>query len=93
MTFSILNTTINKVIDRSNVRLAGDFMSPNLRIDYLTTPKIVKSRHLPSSLNHGEEGPTLSVPNDSTSSSNNPMPIIDPNDIVVRTFLIPQEDD
>ena len=41
MTFSILNTTTHKVINRSNVRPAGEPASPNLRIDPLTAPEIV----------------------------------------------------
>ena len=49
MTFSVLNITTNKVISKCNVRLAGEPTSPKLRIDPLTTPKVVKSRHLPSS--------------------------------------------
>ena len=48
MTFSILNTTTNKVISRSNVSLAGDNTLPNLMIDPLTTPEVTTPRHLPS---------------------------------------------
>ena len=95
MTFSILNTTTNKVIYRSNVRPAGDSVSPNLKIDPLIAPEIMKSRHLPSTIEHSKEASTPTeptAPDDSTSSSNHPMPIIDPNDLVGRTFLILQED-
>ena len=48
MSFSILSTTTNKVISRSNLRLVGEPTSPNLTIDPLTTPEVVKTRHLPS---------------------------------------------
>ena len=39
MNFSILNTTTNEVISRSNVRPTGKPAPPNLRIDPLTTPE------------------------------------------------------
>ena len=48
MTFSVLNTAANKVISRYNVRSEDDPTSPNLRIDPLTVPEVVRSRHLPS---------------------------------------------
>ena len=95
MTFSILNTTTNKVIHRSNVRPAGDSVSPNLIIDPLTAPEFAKSRHLPSTLDYSKEAPTPTeptAPNDFASSSNHPIPILDPNDLVGRTFLILEED-
>ena len=95
MAFSILITTTNKVINISSVRPAGDPASPNLRLDPLTTPEIVKSRHLPSTLEHSEEASPSAEPNapdDHAPSSTHPMPILDPNDIVGRIFLIPQED-
>ena len=95
MTFSILNTTTNKVINRSSVRPAGDPVSPNLRLDPLTTPEVVTSRHLPSTLEHSKETSASAEPNapdDHATSSTHPMPILDPNDLVGRTFLIPQED-
>ena len=47
MTFSILNTTTNKVISRSNVSPIGEPTSLNLMIDPLTTPEVVTSRHPP----------------------------------------------
>ena len=73
MAFSILNTATNKVIHRSNVRPAGDSVSPNLRIDPLTAPEIVKSRHLPSTFEQSAETSTPTkptAPDDSASSSN-----------------------
>ena len=53
MTFSILKITTSEVISMSNFRPAGDPASANLRIDPLTTPEVVKYRHLPS--DHVEE--------------------------------------
>ena len=61
VTFYVLNATNNKVISRSNVSPAGELTSPNLRIDPLTAPEAVTSRHLPSAHlededeAHGEE--------------------------------------
>ena len=93
MTFSILNTATNKVINRSSVRPAGDPVSPNLRLGPLTTPEIVTSKHPPPTLDHIEQPSTSAEPNasdDHAPSSTHPMPILDPNDLVGRTFLIPQ---
>ena len=96
MNFYILNTTTNKVISRSNVRAAGEPTSPNLRIDPLTEPKVVTSLHPPSNyFKDNEEAPAVTEeesPNDCASSHKNKMPILDPNDLEGRTFLISQED-
>ena len=60
MNFSIFNETTNKVISRSNVRLVGDPTSPNLIIEPLTMPEVVKYRHLPSDyLEDNEEAPAI----------------------------------
>ena len=96
MTFSILNATTNKVISRHNIRSAGEPTSTNLRIDPLTTSKVVISR-LPSSddLKDNEEAPDDAKeksPNDSFSLSKHKMHVLNPNDLVGRIFLIPQED-
>ena len=48
MTFYILNAATNKVVSRSNVRPAEELTFPNLRINPLTAPDVVMSRHLPS---------------------------------------------
>ena len=45
MTFSIINTTINKIISTYNIRTVGEPTSPNLRINPLTAPEVVTSRH------------------------------------------------
>ena len=58
MAFYVLNTTTTKVTSRSNVRIAGEPTSPNLRIDPLTKPEVVTSRHFPSvRLEDNEEAP------------------------------------
>ena len=92
-TFSILNTDTNKVVSSSNVRAADEPTSPNLRIDPLTAPGVVASRHLPSvKLKNDEEASTITkeeAHNASTSSPKHAMPILDPHDLVRRTFLIP----
>ena len=96
MTFSILNITTNKVISRYNVRPAGEPSSPNLRIDPLAAPEVVNSRHLLSTHLEDNEEPHAATEqashNDSNSSPKQTMPVIDPNDLVGRTFLILQED-
>ena len=84
VTFSILNATTNKVISRSNIRIEGDPTSSNLRIDPLTAPKVVTSRHPPSNyLKNNEEAPAITEdepPNSSISLPKHKMHIIDTND-------------
>ena len=96
VTFSILNSITNVIISRYDVRSAGKPTSPILRIDLLTTPKVITSRHLPSvHLENDDKSPAFAkgeAHNAYTSSPKNSMPILDPNDLVGRNFLIPQED-
>jgi hypothetical protein len=82
MTFKVLTDDTRKIIYRSNIRSAADSKSRNLRLDPLNdtvSSPIIRSRH--DSSHHGEGN----VPPD--------MPIIDPHDLVGRTFLLPQEED
>ena len=96
MTFSIINKTTNKVISRFNFSPAGEPTSPNLRIDSLTAPSVVAHSHLTSNyLEDHEKAPDAikdEAPNASIISPNHKIPIIDPNEVVGRSFLIPQED-
>ena len=91
MTFSILNTATNKVVSMSNVRLVDEPTSPNIRIDPLTTPNVVTSRHLPSvHLKSDEEAPAVTkdeAPNASNSSPKHCMPILDPKTLWGGLFL------
>ena len=43
MTFKILNSSTNKIINRSNVLLASDKASPNLQADPVTYPAVITS--------------------------------------------------
>ena len=82
MTFKVLTDDTRKVIYRSNIRSAADSKSRNLRLDPITntvSSPIIRSRH--DSSDHGEG----TMPPD--------MQIINPHDLVGRTFLLPQEED
>jgi hypothetical protein len=80
MTFKILTDNTLKVIHRSNVRSALNPDEKNLRLDPLepsdVANPIVKSRH--DSADDGEILP--------------PMPVIDPLELIGRTFLMDKED-
>jgi hypothetical protein len=80
MTFKILTDDTLKVIHRSNVRSALNPHAKNLRLDPLepgdVAMPIVKSRH--DSADDGEILP--------------PMPVIDPSELIGRTFLMDKED-
>jgi hypothetical protein len=80
MTFKILTDDTQKVIHRSNVRSALNPDEKNLRLDPLSSSDIVapviKSRH-----DSADDGEILS-----------PMPVIDPSELIGRTFLKDQED-
>ena len=43
MTFKILNSSTNKIINRSNVRSSSDKEYSNLRADFVTSPDIITS--------------------------------------------------
>jgi hypothetical protein len=84
MTFKILTDDTKRIIHRSNIRSALDPHSRNLRMDLLNDDKaftpIIKSRHdAADSVAHGETGP--------------PIPVVDPNDLVGRTFLMDEQED
>jgi hypothetical protein len=80
MTFKILMDDTLKVIHRSNVRSALNLHAKNLRLDPLepgnVAMPIVKSHH--DSADDGEILP--------------PMPVIDPSELIGRTFLMDKED-
>jgi hypothetical protein len=80
MTFKILTDDTLKVIHQSNVRSALNLHAKNLRLDPLepgdVASSIVKSRH--DSADDGEILP--------------PMPVIDPLELIGRTFLMDKED-
>jgi hypothetical protein len=80
MTFKILMDDTLKVIHRSNVRSALNLHTKNLRLDPLepgdVATPIFKSRH--DSVDDGEILP--------------PMPVIDPSELIGRTFLMDKED-
>jgi hypothetical protein len=79
-TFKILTDNTLKVILRSNVRSALNPHAKNLQLDPLEpgniATPIVKSRH--DSADDGEIFP--------------PMPVIDPSELIGRTFLMNKED-
>jgi hypothetical protein len=89
MTFKILMDNTRKIIYRANIRSVLDPDSRNLCMEPLNDDKvlapIIKSRHDSDpvdSPDHGEE-------NDLTM----PMPVVDPNDLVGCTFLMPPQED
>jgi hypothetical protein len=86
MTFKILTDDTRKIIYRSNIRSALDPKSRNLRMDPLNdelpvTP-IIKSRHDSASGDSSAHGEVDCA-----------MPVVDPNDLVSRTFLMPEQED
>jgi hypothetical protein len=89
MTFKILTNDTRKIIYPSNIHSALDPAGQNLCMEPLNDSPvlapIIHSRHPTASVDssdHGEE-------NDSVT----PMPIVDPNDFVGRTFLMPPQED
>jgi hypothetical protein len=80
MTFKILTDNTLKVIHQSNVRSALNPHAKNLRLDPLepgnVATPIVKSHH-----DSADDGEIL-----------RPMPVIDPSELIGRTFLMDKED-
>ena len=73
------------------MRSANDALESNIRLDPLTIPKVIKDKHDLK----GEDDPP---PADSTALEDNAnidrpsMPIVDPVDLVGRTFLTPENE-
>ena len=95
MTFKILTSNTNKVLHRSNVRPADDPSSPNLRADPLTVPRVVKSLSDDIDESIFEEPPLIDEDDQDAPpqpKSRRNMPIIDPSDLMGRSFLRTEED-
>jgi hypothetical protein len=85
MTFKVLTDDANKIIYWSNIRTSTDTSSQNLRETPLndSVVSIIKSCHDSSLATTQVHGETATVP----------IPIIDANNLVGRTFLLPPEPD
>lgn len=83
MTFKTLKDDTRKIICRSNVRSADDGFAPNLRIDPLIAPIVVKSK---------DENDTKSNDVITDSSDQKPIAIINPSELVGRSFLLPADE-
>jgi hypothetical protein len=83
MMFIVLTYDTRKIIYHSNIQPAVDSKTCNLHLDPLNnvvSSPVIRARH--NSSHHGEgNAPT------------NTMPIINPHDLVGRTFLLPQQED
>lgn len=95
MTFKILTSDTNKVSHCSNVRPADDPISANSRAESLAVPKVVKSLSDDVDNSTFEEPPLIEE--DNTNPLPPPLlrhstPIIDPSDLVGRSFLRTEED-
>ena len=99
MTFKVLTNDMLKVVHHSNVCSTRDLASKNLHLDPLNEnflevitslqqqPVVIDSNS--TLLDHGEQQVPMQHSNDLTS----PMAIIDPQDLVGRTFLMDMRDD
>ena len=85
MTFNILNSSTNKIINRSVVRPADDGKSTNLRALTLTSPELIKSLHHDSIPNPTE---TTHNEDDLTSLSKWSMHVLDLINLVRRSFFL-----
>ena len=97
--FKILNSSTNKTVDRYNVRSATDNETPNFRDDPVNSPEVITSlsksnsrdNNSTSKTSQNEVCPTSETPikeSSSTSSSPKHMPVIDPDNLVGRTFFL-----
>ena len=85
MTFKVLTDDTKKIINRSNIRPADDPLELNLRLDSLISNDFIKSKHDVIKKEESNQS--------SESEKHFNMPILNPSDIVGRTFLMePTED-
>ena len=94
MIFAIFDIKTNKFINRFNARLVGEPISPSIKAHPLTVPEVVKYRRVE---NDDTELPSTHLGDNIEPSSSNPSPkksmlIIDPKDLVGKSFLLLQED-
>ena len=88
MTFKIINYSTNKNSNKSNVRSANDNESPNLRADNIASPELIKSLREDNFKDEDSTSETPAKDSSSTSSSARPVPAVDPQDLLGRTFLL-----
>ena len=102
VTFKIINSSTNKIINGSNVRIANYNTSSNLLGDPVTSPEVIKSLRQDNfeaedatfKTSPNEEDPDSKTPTKDSSSpflSSAPIYMVDPNDLVGRTFLMNKE--
>lgn len=85
MTFKILVDDTSKIIHYSNIRSNEDIFAPNLRIDPITIPMVIKSKNkIASSVK--EQLSETDPPNMAT------IIIIKPKESVGRSFLMPKDE-
>ena len=93
MTYKILTSDTQQIIYRSRIRLAS--IQPNLRID--PPPSTTVSDTLPviDSIPHQQPDmpPILESDRDRTTESFRPMAVIDPDDLIGRTYITSPADD
>jgi hypothetical protein len=91
MTFLILTDDTKHVIHRSNIRTACDPSTANLRLDPLNDKPL--SNSIPPVLRSRLDKLNLEILTDHGEMVSAKVPHIDINDLVGRTFLMPQEED
>ena len=91
VTFKILNSSTNKILNRSDVRHVNDRKSPNIRTDPMTSPEAIKSFREEKFKSEDHASKHESNDNSLPSSSMRSAPVVYPKDLVGRTFLIDKE--
>jgi hypothetical protein len=97
MTYKILTDDTRWIIHHSNIRSAADPNARNLCLDPLNDelPEVIWSLHKASpALDHGEDFSLHSMePTDEHPSTGDGMVIVDPQELLGRTFLMDTQED
>ena len=93
MTYKILTSDTQQIIYRSRIRLA--YIQPNLRIDPPPSPTVSDTLPVIDSVLHQQPDipPVLESDSDRTTESFRPMAVIDPDDLIGRTYITSPTDD
>ena len=96
MTFKILTDDTKKVINRSNIRSTGLPLEYDLRLDpiYGETKQFIKSKSENMQLYQLDKSQIIPLENDKPNQSEiktNPLPLIEPLDLVGQSFLLDTE--
>ena len=91
MTFKILNSSINNIINVSNFRSDKDDKNANLRSNHIASLEAITTLRDGKFKVEDPNSTTTAEDSSSTSSSSRPMPAVNAQDLIGMTFILNKE--